>query len=511
MLIIKNLNIYLNKDMKMIIKDFSFSLNKGDKFAIIGEEGNGKSTLLQAIYKQKLLNYAEVSGNIDKGNEVLAYFSQQIEEDKLNLSTFDYLHSFLPFENFNYKLYYQLLSEMDIDESLISTDINVSQLSGGEKVRLRLLSNLMIEPTILLLDEPSNDLDLPMLHWLESFINNLNIPLMFISHDEVLLENCANGVIHIEQIKGKNEVKISVHKCGYSEYIKNRQSSIEKQLQISNKEKAEFDAQMDKYRQIYQKVEHQQNIVSRGDPETGRLLKKKMHSVISMGKRFEKQKENLTERPSYERGIGLEFDEINLHKGKRVLDFELNKLYAGNKLLCQNINIIVFSGEKIGIVGANGVGKTTLLKKIIEYLDNKKIDFAYMPQNYSDVMNNDTIAIDFLRKDYSKDELTNIRRYLGSINFTRDEMMHSISELSSGQKAKLFFANMTLHNHTLLVLDEPTRNLSPLSGPEVRKALKNYGGSIISISHDREYLQEVCDRLLLLDNNGLTEISFENL
>ncbi|NMD37654.1 MAG: ABC-F family ATP-binding cassette domain-containing protein [Christensenellaceae bacterium] len=509
MLVIKNLSIYLKKDMKMLIKDFSLSINKNDKIAIIGEEGNGKSTLLKAIYKPELLDYAEISGSVEKQDEHLAYFAQQ--EDRLNLSSYDYLHSFILFENFNYKLYYTLLDDMQINENLISTDIMMHQLSGGEKVKIRLLANLMKEPTVLLLDEPSNDLDLTTLKWLENFINNLNIPLIFISHDEVLLENCANGIIHIEQIKGKSDVRISIHKLSYSDYIKNRQNALDKQLQISNKEKAEFDAKMDRYRQIYQKVEYQQNIISRQDPAGGRLLKKKMHSIISMGKRFEKEKENLTERPSYEQGINLDFDKIVVPKGKRLLDFKLDKLYAGDNLLSKDIYISIFSGEKIGIIGENGVGKTTLLKQIIKYLQNNNISYVYMPQNYNDVMDNSITAIDFLRKDYSKDELTNIRRYLGSIHFTRNEMLHNISELSSGQKAKLFFAKMTLHNYNLLVLDEPTRNLSPLSGPEVRKALREYGGSIISISHDRKYLEEVCDTLFLLDKKGIWNISFYDL
>ena len=139
MLIVKNLSIYLKKDMKMILENFSFSLNKNDKLAIIGEEGNGKSTLLQAIYDSSALEYAIVSGTVDKAKEIIAYFSQQIEPNKQHLSSFDYLYSFIDY-NFNYKLYYKLLSEMNIDEGIISPDIRMENLSGGEKVRLRLLT-----------------------------------------------------------------------------------------------------------------------------------------------------------------------------------------------------------------------------------------------------------------------------------------------------------------------------------------------------------------------------------
>ena len=126
-----------------------------------------------------------------------------------------------------------------------------------------------------------------------------------------------------------------------------------------------------------------------------------------------------------------------------------------------------------------------------------------MPQNYDDKMNVDMSIIDYLSKTYEKEETTKIRTFLGSMKFTADEMFHNLKSLSGGQKAKIHFLKMILENPEVLVLDEPTRNLSPFSSVEIRKLLKSYKGSIISVSHDKKYINEVCDKVYRLNKKGL--------
>ena len=134
-----------------------------------------------------------------------------------------------------------------------------------------------------------------------------------------------------------------------------------------------------------------------------------------------------------------------------------------------------------------------------------------MPQNYDDKMNIDMSIIDYLSKTYEKEETTKIRTFLGSMKFTADEMLHNLKSLSGGQKAKIYFLKMILENPEVLVLDEPTRNLSPFSSVEIRKLLKSYKGAIISVSHDKKYIYEVCDRVYELTKNGLDLFYLSNI
>ena len=180
----------------------------------------------------------------------------------------------------------------------------------------------------------------------------------------------------------------------------------------------------------------------------------------------------------------------------------LEKLIIGTKVLSENIELKVFGTDKICIIGENGIGKTTLLKIILDNI-KKNVKIAYMPQNYDDKMNVDMSIIDYLSKTYEKEETTKIRTFLGSMKFTADEMFHNLKSLSGGQKAKIYFLKMILENPEVLILDEPTRNLSPFSSVEIRKLLKSYKGTVISVSHDKKYINEVCDKVYKLTKNGL--------
>ena len=158
-------------------------------------------------------------------------------------------------------------------------------------------------------------------------------------------------------------------------------------------------------------------------------------------------------------------------------------------------------------MGANGAGKTTLLRKIADELLNRTdIKAEYMPQNYEDMLDLDVTPVDFLNQSGDKEEGTRIRTYLGSLKYTPDEMEHPIRELSGGQKAKVLLLKMSLSGANVLILDEPTRNFSPLSGPVIRKMIKDFKGAVISISHDRKYIDEVCDTRYELNANGLKSL-----
>ena len=496
MLKIDKLTITTHKG-RVLLKDFSFVLNDNDKIALIGEEGNGKSTILKIIAGIDVSNYVSYTGNIYSDGKI-GYLSQQIENEDLNQDVLSYIDN-----DIDYNHLYSLAISIGINKSLFDNRI-LSTLSGGEKVKIALLKVLYHHPDILLLDEPTNDLDIKTLLWLEEFINNSDLPIIFISHDETLLENCATGILHLEQLKRKTECHMTYSGTNYQEYKKYRSDLIDRTNMIAKKEKAEFNKQLDKWRKIYQKVDHAQKTVSRQDPHSGKLLKKKMHAVKSLQRNLDIKKENLTKKYEPEEAIDIFFEDVDINPNKVILDLNLDELKIDNHLLSKDIHLKVLGNDKICIIGDNGVGKTTLMKIIINELKNKsEIKVGYMPQNYYEVMDYDITPVDYLWDGYSIKDKAKVQSYLGALKFTTEEMTHNISELSQGQKCKILLIKMILDKCDVLLLDEPSRNLSPLSNPKVREILNEYKGCIISISHDRKYIDEVVDKVYELNKDGL--------
>ncbi len=506
MLQIKNLNIYLKKDLRTIIENLYFNLNYGDKVAIIGKEGNGKSTLLKAIYDLSLIeDYSEISGKINKKNEVISYLPQSFNDEILNKSAEELLNID---DSFDYNTYYHFLQYFNLNEETIINNKAFSNFSGGEKIKFYIILCMINNPTILLLDEPTNDLDINTLKVLERFIREVDIPIIFISHDEYLLKKCANSVIHLEQLPGGSS-RHTVSSLNYEDYVLNLEKSIIKQTQLARKEKEEFDRQMETYHKIKDKVHHQLN--STKNDAMGKHLKDKMRSVKAMGKRFEKSREKLTKMPVLESDIYLTFSEdIGFHSKKNIIDFTIKFLKIDSKILSKNIHLSIKGKDKICIIGANGVGKTTLIKSIVNELKKSEISCYYMPQNYDNMLELNKSPIEFLTTNYTKEENIKICNYLASLNYSREEMQRNISTLSGGQKCELFFAKMMIAKYDFLVLDEPTRNLSPISSQKVRHSLKNYSGGILAVSHDIEFINHVFDKVYLMTKEGLTEVDIND-
>jgi len=495
---ISNLSISI-KD-RFLIKNLSLTLNQNDKLAIIGEEGNGKSTLLKGILG--ICEYAEVTGSINtKGNKI-GYLEQSLSENNLKKTGYEFIFSNTNSYNYSKKIY-KYLESLSLDEKLL--DQKLKTLSGGEKIKISILKLLLEENDILFLDEPTNDLDIETLKWLENFINSRKEPIIYISHDETLLSNTANMILHIEQLKKKMECKHTLLRMDYDTYVNERLRKISKQTQVAKSEKREFDKKEEKLRIIMQKVESKQNTIPRKDPHSAQLLKKKMHSLKAQEKKLNNLE--ITEIPDYEESINFFFEDAFIPSTKKILNLDIKELKVENKVLAENIELDIVGNKHICIIGKNGVGKSTLIKIIYENLKNRTdIKVGYIPQTYDDVLNNYKNVLDFLCTEKDKEEITKVRMYLGNMNFTRDEMMGEIKNLSGGSKAKLFLIKLVLDKCNVLILDEPTRNVSPLSNPVIRKVLKEFNGTIISISHDRKYIDEVANEIYELTKDGLIKL-----
>lgn len=503
MLDVNKLSIVI-RDRKFV-ENLSFSLDKKEKLAIIGEEGNGKSTLAKAIAKQPL-DYAIVSGKVNLNGQSVAYLEQYLPNARRTVDVWSFLFKENEDEYVSQNKetnIYKNLKQFGLGQEIFSR--LMSELSGGECVKVRLVKILASEPDILVLDEPTNDLDIETLVWLEQFIKDYEGTIIFISHDETLLENCATAILHIERLKKKTEAKVTFERLTYGAYLKKRSDLFEKESMIAQKQAQNLKHKEERWRQIYEKVRSGLNSISRRDPSGGRLLKKKMKSVKAQQGRLEKDRENLKEAPSRENAIFVQFADGSLSNRRVIFEEENMPIFAGDRLLCE-ISLSVLGQDKVVLIGKNGVGKTTLLKAIKNRLEEKHIAVGYMPQDYDSILNGYDLVTDFCFEELkSKQDQTQMLTMLGALNFTSEEVQGKICGLSGGQKAKLFLAKLMKSGCDVLLLDEPTRNLSPLSCPIIREALQNFNGAIIAVSHDRKLI-DCFDRVLNLTKEGLQEL-----
>ena len=415
MLEIKNLTIKKIATNQDLVSNLSFVLNQNDKYALIGLEGNGKTTLIKAILGLEL-DYVEISGSINTNKAKIGYLPQIIKSKWENTNVLDYFLKTDKSSTINPEDYQKLgnldriLRQVNFDVSEFDDSKNIQDYSGGEIVKLGLAKILLDDPNIIFLDEPTNDLDLKTVIFLENFILNETRPILFISHDEALLENTANGIIHLMK-DNKTMKTISVfEKITYKEYVSKRENFLYSQDMIAKKQRSDFKKKMERFMQIYQKVEYRQNQVVR-DPSQGRLLKKKMAALKSQEARYLKEKQDFIDFPLREEEINIFFNKsISISNTKVVLDFYIDKLQINGITLSNNINLFIKGPKKIAIIGDNGSGKSTLLKQIIKHMDyHSNLKIGYMSQNYDDNFSANETVIHQLLLDYEKYPKYNIR------------------------------------------------------------------------------------------------------
>ena len=342
------------------------------------------------------------------------------------------------------------------------------------------------EPELLILDEPTNHLDMKSVAWLESYLKNYANPIIFVSHDRYFIDAVANKTMEIEFGRA------TIYKGNYSDF-KKKSREIKK-------------AYASAYEKQQEEIKKQEDLITlfkqRGTEKLAKRAKSREKAL---------EKIELLEKPEYEQtDIKIRF-QIARSSGKDVLLIEnLSKSYS--KPILQNINLTVYKNQKIGIIGDNGSGKSTLLKLIssellpdsghITYGHN--VDISYYDQNLSNLEPENTVLQEII-KHYPKFDDTDARTFLGRLLFFKEDVFKQIKHLSGGEKARVTLGKLLLNNSNFLLLDEPTNHLDLYTSEILEDALKEYPGTICVISHDRYFLNEVCDNIWKLENTQILE------
>ena len=522
MLVLSGKDISRTYGTDIIFEDVSFGVNKGDRIGIVGPNGSGKTTLLNIITG----NLEPSSGNIYirsdysigylkqkniffSGGTVMSeaektfehFFAMEKELEKLQMRIAD--HESSSFER-DLARYTELMEEyekqggytyrseltavlrhMGFDEEARNKKIDV--LSGGERTRLALSCMLLRKPDILILDEPTNHLDLRMLDWLETYLKNYQGTLLVVSHDRYFLDRIVGRIFDL------GGGTLTSYTGNYSEYLVRKAERLEAMRREYEKQQAEIARQEEMIRRF------------------------KQHGTEHLAKRARSREKQLAhieliEKPeSVQTKMKLSFEADYKSGGEVITAEDLSKSY-GERLLFKGVSFDVRKGEKVCIIGDNGIGKTTLLRILMEqeeadtgYLKiGYNVNFGYYDQGQMLLDDNETVLGE-MKNAYHLYTDTEMRSLLGRFLFKGDDVFKQVRDLSGGEKAKLSLLKLMLSGANTLILDEPTNHLDIESREVVEDALTEFGGTLIIVSHDRYLLTRIPDRILELTSEGMSE------
>ncbi len=506
-----------------LFRNVSFIINQKDRIGLAGKNGSGKTTLLRIIMGLHNPDEGEV---VIPNDKTLGYLPQEIhlhntkpvmeeamaafrEIRELEQKIHDTSHAITTRDDYDSKSYHRLvdrLSELnekhrilgghtmaeDVEKVLTGLGFKreefnrpLNQFSYGWQMRVEIAKILLRRPDLILLDEPTNHLDIEAIQWLEGFLADYPGAVVLVSHDRAFLDNVTTRTIEIEL------GKIYEYKASYSEYVRQRESRLESQM-------AAFNNQQQQVRQIERFIER------------FRYKNTKSKQVQSRIKMLEKMEE-------------IEIDQLDtssIHfrfppapaSGKVVIEAEdLSKSY-GSKLVLDKNNFAAIKGDRIAFVGRNGEGKTTLAKIIIGALEHDgtlKIGYnvmmGYYAQNPAEMLDPELTIFDTIDRVAVGDIRSKIRGLLGGFLFGEEEIDKKVKVLSGGEKARLALAKLLLTPANLLVLDEPTNHLDMQSKDILKNALIRYEGTLILVSHDRDFLQGLTNKVFEFKDRKIRE------
>ncbi len=508
---------------KLILDHVSLSVQEGDRIGLIGVNGAGKSTLLNLLTGK----YEPDSGEVAKGSgltvgyleqnsglettrtildEMLSVFApllkaeeklRELEEEISALSPGSALYNALAAEyarrtaEFEAGDGYQIrvkintvLSGMGFPEELYSRQIG--SLSGGEKTRLAMAKLLLEQPGLLILDEPTNHLDFKTVMWLEGYLTGYKGALLIVSHDRYFLDKLVTEIWEIEQRR------LFSYPGNYTKYKELKAERREAWQKAYDKQQA----------QIASMQEYAERNIARAS--TSNSAKSRLHQLANMER---------IEKPFGEQKTPTFRFETVTAPVKELLKVEGLELAVGNvenrKILAENITFEIRRNEKVAIIGANGIGKTTLLKSLIGFLPQKGEIFwgrgvtkGYYDQE-SEQMNPENTALEELWSRFPSMPEHQVRSLLGRVLITGDNCYKKVAVLSGGERARLGFAILMAEKRNTLILDEPTNHLDLASREELEKALREFDGTLIFVSHDRYFLNTIPTKIMELDETGI--------
>ena len=486
----------LNKSygIEPVLTDVSFHVNEGDKIGIVGANGAGKSTLIRILAGELEAD----SGDVFMDKKIALSYLKQRDHfntdgtviDEINAAATDEQKARFALKN-NYP-YESGIRGMLKNLAFSDEDMEkpVAQLSGGEKTRLALASVLLQAPDLLLLDEPTNHLDIGTLKWLEDYLRASRTTLMIISHDRYFLDRTVDRIFEIERNR------LTVFKGNYTEYKEKKQLIYEEQLKHYEQQQAEIARQEEMIRVF--KGHNTEHLVKRAQSREKRLAQIE-----------------LIEKPlQLKEQLRINFQE-KLQSGNDVLFASgLSKSFTseeGVRRLFRNVDLDVKKGDRICLVGPNGIGKTTLLRIILGQIPadsgtvrlGQNVVPGYYDQEQRLLDPNNTV-LEELHSSYIKYDQVELRKLLGSFLFHGDDVFKRVADLAGGEKARLSLLKLMMSGANLLILDEPTNHLD-ISAKEVfEDAIMDFPGTVIIVSHDRYLLQHVPTAIYELGSDGIT-------
>lgn len=497
-----------------IFNDVSFNVFEGDRVAFVGANGTGKTTLIKLILgkeevtsgtialarninigylSQEVISsesntlYEEamlVFEDLKKLGKELTSLEEKISKDPTNTSLIEEYgkkqNYFMMHNGYDYE--YQvdmILSKFGFSKEDYNRPIN--SFSGGEKTKMSFAKLLLRKPELLILDEPTNHLDLSTIEWLESYLKTYEGTLIFVSHDRYFINALATKIYEIE-----NE-KLEYYKGNYDFYVKEKRIRYENQLQAYNNQQKEIE-KMKRFIEFYMP---KPRFVSRA--------KDRVHKLEHM---------KLVDKPNGpDKEIKILFKGDAL-EGKKIIGAEhLTIGYELNKPLVEDVNFLVLGKDRLAIMGDNGTGKTTLLKYIMgqekplsgELIRYRGLNIGYIDQHHFDIHGDKTIT-NWLLDEFPSMGEKGVYNHLGKFNFHDDDFFKTLDMLSGGEKMRLVLARIILKEYDLLLLDEPTNHLDLLTKQALIRALDNYEGTIIFVSHDRHFVDEISNKILYFTN-----------
>ena len=516
-------NLSVSFQGEYLFEEVAFMLNGGDRVGLIGKNGAGKSTMLKLLAREikpdsgiiatdKEVRIGFLKQDIDfvKGRTILEEAYQAFEEIKrLELQLDDIHHQLETRTDYESEAYHDLLNNLsdythhyeliggyqyqgDTEKVLLGLgfkrdDFNklTDTFSGGWRMRIELAKLLLQNNDILLLDEPTNHLDIESIIWLEQFLTTYAGAVVIVSHDKMFLDNVTNRTIEI------SVGKIYDYPKPYSKFLELRQEIREQQLASQkNQEKKiqQTEKLIEKFRAKASKASMAQSLIKKLDKIERIEVDEEDNAVMNV--RFP----------------------VSVTPGKVVLEIDRVSKSYGEKQVLQEVSLLVERGSKIAFVGQNGQGKTTLAKMIVGEIPYEgtiklghNVQLGYFAQNQADYLDGEITVLDTMYNAANDTNRIKVRDILGSFLFRGDEVDKKVKVLSGGERNRLALAKMLLSDFNVLVMDEPTNHLDIKSKNVLKKALQQFEGTLIIVSHDRDFLQGLTDKVYEFKDRHLKE------